>query len=62
MKKQEVIDYFGGVVRVAEALGIKHPSVIRWPDPIPELRARQLDELTHGGLKFNPDHYRKPHH
>jgi len=62
MKKQDVIDHFGGVTRVAEVLGIKHPAVIRWPDPIPELRARQLDELTNGALKFNPNDYRKPHH
>lgn len=59
MKKQEVIDHFGSVSDVAKALGIKHPAVCRWPELIPELRARQLDEITNGGLKFNPDDYRK---
>lgn len=59
MKKQEVIDHFGGVSDVAKALGIKHPAVCRWPDLIPELRARQLDEITNSALKFNPDDYRK---
>ncbi|GAB3215815.1 Cro/CI family transcriptional regulator [Pseudaeromonas pectinilytica] len=62
MKKQSVIDHFGGVSEVAKALGIKHPAVCRWPDVIPELRARQLDELTNGSLKFNPDDYRKSSH
>lgn len=62
MKKQDVIAHFSSVSEVAKVLGIKHPAVCRWPEVIPELRARQLDELTNGALKFNPDDYRKTSH
>ncbi|CAI0790238.1 Cro/CI family transcriptional regulator [Serratia liquefaciens] len=59
MRKAEVISYFGGVVKTAEALGLKHPSVSGWPEIIPEGRAYQIENITKGKLKFNPDLY--PH-
>lgn len=57
MRKAEVISYFGGVVKTAEALGLKHPSVSGWPDIIPEGRAYQIEKITKGKLKFNPNLY-----
>lgn len=57
MRKAEVISYFGGVVKTAKALGLKHPSVSGWPDIIPEGRAYQIEKITKGKLKFNPNLY-----
>lgn len=51
MKKEKVIAYFGGVLATAKALGIKSQSVSQWPETIPELRAYQIERLTHGKLK-----------
>lgn len=48
MRKSDVINYFGGVCKTAEALGIKHPSVSEWPEIIPEGRAYQLEKLLTG--------------
>ena len=64
MFKSKIEQYFGRGwgLKVSSLLGIKPPSVYGWPDPIPELRARQLDELTSGELKFNPEDYRKSSH
>jgi len=63
MRKAEVLAHFGNrAIDVAAALGITHSAVSQWSDPIPELRARQLHELTHGSLKYNPNDYKKPDH
>ncbi|ENJ9082813.1 Cro/Cl family transcriptional regulator [Escherichia coli] len=53
MRKSDVINYFGGVCKTAEALGIKHPSVSEWPEIIPEGRAYQLEKITNGKLKVD---------
>ncbi|EJU9116167.1 Cro/Cl family transcriptional regulator [Escherichia coli] len=59
MRKSDVINYFGGVCRTAEALGIKHPSVSEWPEIIPEGRAYQLEKITNGKLKVDVSLYQK---
>ena len=35
MKKQLLIDYFGGTSATALALDVKQPSVSQWPDDLP---------------------------
>ena len=35
MKKQLLIDYFGGVSATAVALEVKQPAVSQWPDELP---------------------------
>jgi transcriptional repressor of cell division inhibition gene dicB len=62
MKKQEVLDHFGGVIATAKSLGISQPSVSNWTDPLPELRQLELEQLTGGRLKAGPecDKYRVP--
>ena len=62
MKKQEVLDYFGGVIATAKALGISQPSVSNWGEDLPELRQLELEQLTGGTLKAGPecDKYRVP--
>jgi DNA-binding transcriptional regulator YdaS (Cro superfamily) len=54
MKKSDVVAYFGSQRKVANRLGISHVAVSRWDEEIPELRARQLEELTGGKLKREP--------
>ncbi len=62
MTKDEVVAYFGSQVKVAEALGIKQPSVANWCDPLPELRQLEIEHLTAGALRAGPecDKYRVP--
>lgn len=62
MKKQEVIEYFGGVGATARALEIAQPSVSTWTDPLPELRQLQIEVLTGGALRAGQecDRYRVP--
>lgn len=51
MKKQSVIDHFGSVRGVAEALGITVQSVYEWSEEIPIARQFQIELLTKGELK-----------
>lgn len=51
MKKSDVIAHFGGVIKTAEALGIKKSSVSQWGEEIPEGRAYQIQVMTGGKLK-----------
>lgn len=51
-KKSDVIGFFGGTIKTAQAFGISKGAVSQWPDLIPENRARQLTEVTGG--KLNP--------
>jgi len=51
MLKKDVIEYFGGTMKTAEKLNIKHPAVSKWGKHIPELRAYQIEKLTGGQLK-----------
>ena len=54
MTKQEAIDFFGTQRKVAEALGLKQPSIALWKDPLPELRQLQLEMVTGGSLRADP--------
>lgn len=47
-RKADVIAFFGNQSKTAEAFGVTPASVSTWPDPIPELRARQLLEMSDG--------------
>lgn len=51
MKKQDVLNYFGSGVKVAEALGIFPSAVYQWPEEIPQLRAFEIERMTKGKLK-----------
>jgi hypothetical protein len=58
MKKSLVIDYYGSTYKVAAALDISQPSVVGWPDPIPEGSAARIHVMTDGALVYDPDYYR----
>jgi DNA invertase Pin-like site-specific DNA recombinase len=46
MKTLEAIKQFGGVPKIAKALGISVQAVYRWGDFVPPLRAYQLREIS----------------
>ena len=35
MKKENLLNYFGGQRKTADALGVKQPTVCDWPDELP---------------------------
>lgn len=50
MKKEIVIEYFGGVEKTALALGISKGAVSQWGTDIPLLRAYEIERITGGTL------------
>ncbi|EEJ5470870.1 hypothetical protein AU693_003903 [Salmonella enterica subsp. diarizonae] len=62
MNKSEVTQYFGGVCKTAEALGIRHSSVCQWREIIPKGAALELEKITNGALKCDLSVYKsRPH-
>lgn len=55
MTKTEVLNFFGGVAKTAQALGTSAPAISKWSDPIPMGRAYQIEVLTGGQLKAIPE-------
>lgn len=60
MKKEEVLQYFGGTTATAVALGLSQPSVSNWSDPLPAIRQLEIENVTGGKLRAGPecDRYR----
>lgn len=54
VKKSDVLEYFGGVSKAANALGITRSAVSQWDETIPESSAYKLESLTGGKLKASP--------
>lgn len=50
MRKQDVLDRFGGAAAVAAALGITRSAVYQWGDEVPLLSALHIERLTNGEL------------
>lgn len=53
VKKQAVIEYFGSVGAVAQALKIKGSAVSQWGEDVPMRRAYELERITNGALKVD---------
>ena len=53
MKKSDALSYFGNNRKIAQILGLSDAAITAWGEQIPELRARQLEEITQGALKFD---------
>jgi hypothetical protein len=51
MTTQEAIDHFGGIKKLAEALGIWPHPIYRWGEHPPKLRQFEIERLTNGELK-----------
>ncbi|MBW5800093.1 Cro/CI family transcriptional regulator [Halomonas elongata] len=51
MTKQDVLDYFGGTVAAAKALGRTKGAVSQWVDPLPQNLQFEIEGRTRGKLK-----------
>lgn len=54
MLKEDAIRHFGSQAALARALGIKQPSINDWGEVVPPLRQLQIEQLTGGRLKADP--------
>lgn len=54
MRKVEVVEYFGSETAVADALGIRQPSVNEWGEYPPDARQLQIERLTKKALRAEP--------
>lgn len=55
----DAVEYFGSKAALAEALHLTHAAVYAWrKELVPPLRAAQIEQLTAGKLKFDPNQYR----
>lgn len=59
MTYQDALDFFGTQVKLATALGIQQPAVSSWGKVIPERYQYQLEIITDGRLRADPE-LRKP--
>ncbi len=50
MKKQEVLEYFGGIKQTAKALGVSIQAVYKW-ESVPLGRQYQIQVMTGGRLQ-----------
>lgn len=55
MTKDQAVKHFGTQVLLAQALGMSQGSVSLWDEFPPALRQLQLEALTAGALKAEPD-------
>lgn len=60
MFTKNVIAHFGSQAKVASALGIKQQSVADWGEEVPKLRQLQIQVITRGKLRADPQILRKP--
>lgn len=51
MRTSEVIEFFGGVKQVADALDIWPQAVYQWGDIVPESSAYKIEVITNGALR-----------
>ena len=55
MTKDQAIQHFGTQAKLADALGMTQGSVSLWKEYPPELRQLQIESITAGALKAEPD-------
>jgi DNA-binding transcriptional regulator YdaS (Cro superfamily) len=55
MRKAEAVKYFKSQSALARALGIEQPSVAAWGEYPPDLRQLQIERITDGKLKAEPE-------
>jgi len=59
MKRDDAIKHFGTGAALADALDIRPQAVNQWRDLVPMARAKQLEKITKGALKFRLALYKK---
>lgn len=60
MRKKDAITHFGGVSKLATALGILHSAVSQWGEDIPIRRAFEIERITNGALKADYTPFKQP--
>jgi transcriptional repressor of cell division inhibition gene dicB len=55
MDTKSVYEYFGTQTAIARALGVSNPSVCNWGDKPPPLRQLQIERITLGKLRAEPE-------
>jgi DNA-binding transcriptional regulator YdaS (Cro superfamily) len=55
MTTKEAIEYFESQVKLAAALGLHQPTISGWKKYPPAIRQLQLEKITKGKLKAEPD-------
>lgn len=60
MLTTDAIKHFGNKRKLAEAAGVKTPTVYAWGALVPEGRAARLALITDGALVYDPKDYQKP--
>jgi hypothetical protein len=45
MKKSEAVSIFGGVRKLADALGITREAIYQWPEQVPRLRQYEIRDI-----------------
>lgn len=56
MKTQEAIQHFGGrKIDLAKAIGVSPSAITQWGEVPPMLRQFQIERITGGKLKAQPD-------
>lgn len=59
MQKRDVLDFFGGALKTAKALGVSHQAVYSWPETVPERMAYRAQSKSRGKLKVNTSAYER---
>lgn len=57
MTTSDALAFFTSNAKLAQALGIKPPSVCEWKEYPPALRQLQIERITKGKLKADPSCY-----
>ena len=57
MRTQDAVDFYGNKAEVARALNIRRQAVVQWGELVPIARAFQLQVLSRGRLRAEPDDY-----
>ena len=55
MLTSDAISHFGSKAALAKAIGISVPSVYEWREYPPPLRQLQIEQVSGGALKAEPD-------
>jgi hypothetical protein len=60
MRKEDIINHFGTLSKVARALDITQGAITQWHDIIPEKQAMRLERITHRALVYDEGLYHRP--
>lgn len=53
MTKKEALEYFGGIKKLADVLGVWPQAVYAWPEDLPRSRQFEIHFKSNGELKVD---------